>query len=129
MTALDVREASEAPELNGSDGWTTACAYDFLLPNRGVAVLLPGNDQAALFRLDDGSLRAVGNIDPFAHAAVMSRGIVGDRKGEPTVASPLLKQVFSLESGICLDDAGHSLPVYQTRVVEGLVQVRAAAGE
>ena len=58
--------------------WTTACPYDRLLPNRGVGVLLPDGVQAALFRLDDGSLRAVGNIDPFSGAAVMSRGIVGD---------------------------------------------------
>ena len=58
--------------------WTTACPYDRLLPNRGVGVLLPDGVQAALFRLDDGSLRAVGNIDPFSGAAVMSRGIVGE---------------------------------------------------
>ena len=50
--------------------WTTACPYDRLLPNRGVGVLLPDGVQAALFRLDDGSLRAVGNIDPFSGAAV-----------------------------------------------------------
>ncbi|MEC9323904.1 MAG: nitrite reductase (NAD(P)H) small subunit, partial [Actinomycetota bacterium] len=48
--------------------WTTACPYDRLLPNRGVGVLLPDGVQAALFRLDDGSLRAVGNIDPFSGA-------------------------------------------------------------
>ena len=29
----------------------------------------------------------------------MSRGLVGDRGGEPTVASPLLKQAFSLVDG------------------------------
>lgn len=121
MTALDVRDVRNQI---GSAEWTTACAYDFLLPNRGVAVLLPGLAQAALFRLDDGSLRAVGNIDPFGQAAVMSRGLVGDRKGEPTVASPLLKQVFSLDTGVCLDDPAFSLPVYEVRVVDGLVQVR-----
>ena len=72
----------------------------------GVAVLLPGGEQAALFLLTDGTLAAVSNIDPFGSAAVMSRGITGDRRGEPTVASPLLKQVFSLADGRCLDDPG-----------------------
>jgi nitrite reductase (NADH) small subunit len=69
-------------------------------------------------------LRAVGNFDPFGNAAVMSRGIVGDRKGEPTVASPLLKQVFSLNTGVCMDDESQRLPVYDVRVADGIVQVR-----
>lgn len=101
--------------------WTSACTRAHLLPGRGVAVLLRGGAQAALFLLADGSLRAVGNIDPFGRAAVMSRGLVGDRGGEPTVASPLLKQVFSLSDGRCLDGGGEGvrLPVYAVRVVAG----------
>lgn len=104
--------------------WTSACAVSALQPGRGVAVLLPGGAQAALFRLADGTLAAVGNIDPFGRAAVMSRGIVGDRCGEPTVASPLLKQVFSLADGRCLDDESYVLPVYDVRVVDGFVEIR-----
>ena len=64
MTLLD--EALSGPMV-----WTTACRYDFLIPNRGVGVLLPGGEQAALFRLDDGSIHAVGNIDPFSGAACL----------------------------------------------------------
>ena len=104
--------------------WTTACAYDFLQPCRGVGVLLPDGAQAALFRLDDGTLHAVGNIDPFSGAAVMSRGIVGDRGGRPTVQSPLKKQAFALDDGTCLDDPEVSLPVYATRITpDGDVQL------
>jgi nitrite reductase (NADH) small subunit len=103
--------------------WTRACPLNRLLPGRGVAVLLPGGEQAALFLLPDGKLVAVGNIDPFGRAAVMSRGIVGDRRGEPTVASPLLKQVFSLVDGRCLDDESQALPVYDVRVVDGFVEI------
>lgn len=91
-----------------------------LIPNRGVGVLLPGGAQAALFRLDDGTLRAVGNIDPFSGAAVMSRGIVGDRAGRATVQSPIKKQAFALDDGRCLDtpddNPDHCLPVYATRI-------------
>jgi nitrite reductase (NADH) small subunit len=106
--------------------WTTACAYDFLIPNRGVGVLLPDGTQVALFRLDDGSLHAVGNIDPFSGAAVMSRGIVGDRGGRPTVQTPIKKQAFALDNGVCLDDADVALPVYATRVTaDGQVEVGA----
>ena len=106
------------------DTWTRACARSALLAGRGVAVLLPDGSQAALFLLADGTLAAVGNIDPFGRAAVMSRGIVGDRRGEPTVASPLLKQLFSLVDGRYLDDESHALPVYDVRVVDGFVEIR-----
>ncbi|MGH3674794.1 MAG: nitrite reductase small subunit NirD [Mycobacterium sp.] len=104
--------------------WTTACEYDRLIPCRGVGVLLADGAQVALFRLDDGSLRAVGNIDPFSGAAVMSRGIVGDRGGRATVQSPIKKQAFALDDGSCLDDPAVTLPVYQTRITaEGYVEV------
>jgi nitrite reductase (NADH) small subunit len=104
--------------------WTAACQYDFLIPNRGVGVLLPDGTQAALFRLDDCTLHAVGNIDPFSGAAVMSRGIVGDRGGRATVQTPIKKQAFALDDGSCLDDPEVSLPVYATRVTaDGVVEV------
>jgi nitrite reductase (NADH) small subunit len=103
--------------------WTTACEYDRLIPGRGVGVLLTGGEQAALFRLDDGSLRAVGNIDPFSGAAVMSRGIVGDRGGRATVQSPIKKQAFALDDGSCLDDPAVTVPVYATRVTDGYAEV------
>ncbi|QZT57304.1 MULTISPECIES: nitrite reductase small subunit NirD [Mycolicibacterium] len=110
--------------LNDVKTWTTACRYDFLIPNRGVGVLLPDGAQAALFRLDDGTVHAVGNIDPFSGAAVMSRGIVGDRGGRATVQSPIKKQAFALDDGTCLDDPDHSLAVYETRITpDGEVQL------
>ena len=106
--------------------WTTACPLDRLLTNRGAGVLLHGGAQAALFRLDDGSLHAVGNIDPFSGAAVMSRGIVGDRAGRACVQTPIKKQAFALDDGVCLDDPTKSLPVYRTRITpDGLVQIAA----
>ena len=112
--------------LNDVQVWTSACAYDYLIPNRGVGVLLPDGTQVALFRLEDGSLRAVGNIDPFSGAAVMSRGIVGDRGGRPTVQSPIKKQAFALDDGSCLDDRDKALQVYATRVTaDGQVEVGA----
>lgn len=120
MTVLDSRSATGA---TGALEWIPACPLDHLIAGRGVAVLLPGHRQAALFRLSDGTLAAVGNIDPYGRAAVMSRGLVGDRAGEPTVASPLLKQIFSLIDGRCLDDPSVVLPVYAVRVERGVVEV------
>lgn len=113
----------ERPTYADVSTWTAACRFDALTPGRGVAVLLSDGDQVALFLLADGTLAAVSNIDPFGRAAVMSRGITGDRRGEPTVASPLLKQVFSLRDGRCLDDESHALMVYDVRVIDGIVEV------
>jgi nitrite reductase (NADH) small subunit len=104
--------------------WTPACAAALLQPMRGVAVLLPDNAQVALFLLADNSIRAVSNIDPIGRAAVLSRGIVGDRGGLPIIQSPLKKQAFSLLDGRCLDAEGITIPVYATRVgVDGTVWV------
>ncbi|GAB2928940.1 nitrite reductase small subunit NirD [Nonomuraea fastidiosa] len=103
--------------------WTEICAYDSLLPETGVCALVDGV-QVAVFRTFDGELHALGNLDPFSGAYVLSRGIVGTRKGEPTVASPLHKQVFSLVTGRCLDDESVSVPTYPVRVnAAGVVEV------
>ncbi|MDI1460283.1 nitrite reductase small subunit NirD [Catellatospora sp. KI3] len=102
--------------------WTTVCAYDRLLPERGVAALVDGV-QVAIFRTYDGDLYALGNRDPIGGAQVMSRGIVGDRGGVPTVASPLHKQVYDLRTGECLDLPGVLVPTYPVRCEGGLVEV------
>ena len=110
--------------LHWRGDWTPACPSSGLQPMRGAAVLLPDGAQVALFLLADGSIRAVGNIDPIGRAAVLSRGIVGDRDGVPVVQSPLKKQAFSLVDGRCLDAEDVSVPVYDTRVaVDGTVFV------
>ncbi|MGP3912096.1 nitrite reductase small subunit NirD [Nonomuraea sp. 10N515B] len=102
--------------------WTPICDYDKLMPERGVCALVDGR-QVAVFRTYDGTLHALDNLDPFSGAYVLSRGIVGTRKGEPTVASPLHKQVFSLVSGVCLDEKDVAVPVYPVRVAGGYVEV------
>lgn len=108
---------------NAIESWTTACSYDRLIVGLGVGVLLDNGTQAALFRLDDGSVHAICNVDPFSRAAVLSRGIVGDRGGRMTVASPLKKQVFAFDDGTCLDDPRFSVRVFPTRIVDGMVQI------
>lgn len=107
----------------GARQWVPACPVNRLVPGRGVAVLLPGGAQAALFLLPNGMVYAVDNLDPYTGAAVLSRGLTGDRRGEPTVASPLLKQVFSLRTGVALDDPDVALPTYAVRVQHGIVRV------
>jgi nitrite reductase (NADH) small subunit len=106
--------------------WETVCLVDRLLPERGAAALLAAGGepvQVALFRMADGTLHAIGNVDPFSGAAVLSRGIVGDRGGVPIVASPVFKQAFNLATGQCLDDPDVRVPVYPVRIADGWLQV------
>jgi nitrite reductase (NADH) small subunit len=94
-----------------------------LEPEQGAAVLLRDGTSAAVFLLHDGSVHAVGNRDPYYGAPVICHGIVGDRAGAPTVASPLGKQVFCLRTGRCLDDPGVVLPVFSVRVRDGVIHL------
>lgn len=111
------------PRQAREDGdWRTVCPLARLQPERGVAALF-GEVQVAVFRLHDDRLFALGNVDPRTGAAVLSRGIVGDRGGVPTVASPLYKESFSLLDGRCLDVEGRSVPTYPVRIHGGHVQV------
>ena len=103
--------------------WTTACELTRLTVNLGVRVLLDNGEHAALFRVSDGDFRAIGDIDPYFKASVLSRGIVGDRNNELVVFSPLKKQAFSLNSGKCLDDPNSFVPCYDVRVRNGLVEI------
>ncbi|RZT84127.1 nitrite reductase (NADH) small subunit [Pseudonocardia sediminis] len=103
-------------------GWLYICPLEALQPGRGAAALV-GDTQVAIFRMDGDVLHAVGNVDPYTGAAVISRGIVGDRGGVPTVASPVHKQAFGLDDGRALDDPSVTLGVYQTRVHGGDVAI------
>ena len=78
--------------------------------------MLVNGRQVAVFRLDDGSVYAIDNYDPFSKANVLSRGIVGDLKGEVVVASPVYKQHFSLKSGQCLEEPQVQVMVYPVDV-------------
>lgn len=104
------------------------CGHDELLPGRGVAVLLPGGGQAAVFRTRADRLYAVGNLDPATAAQVISRGLTGSRGGVPTVASPMLKHVYELTSGRCVDgpagpEPDRRLPTYPVFRDDGVVYV------
>src|SRR5215213_5917080 len=101
----------------------TICELEKILPDSGVCALV-GGEQVAIFRVDE-NVYAIGNRDPFSGANVLSRGIVGDLKGELVVASPVFKQHFSLFSGRCLEDENVAVPVYAARIEEGFVLVEA----
>lgn len=109
-----------------SVGWFPVCEVEALEPSWGEAVLVEGH-QIALVLASPGELYAVDHRDPVTSSYVMARGIVGSRGDRATIASPLLKQVYDLQTGACLDDPALALAVYRTRVVGGMVEVEVAA--
>ena len=103
------------PSPTAGGRWVAVCRLEDIVPNTGVCALVGGR-QVAVFRLDDDSVYALSNHDPFSRANVLSRGIVGDLKGEVVVASPVYKQHFSLATGQCLEDPDVRVPIFPVRL-------------
>ena len=101
---------------------TYVCPVDAVPLEGGVAALVDGR-AVAVFRTHDGTLYAIGNVDPFSGASVLARGIVGSRGDVPVVSSPMYKQAFDLRTGRCLDDDSVRVPAYDVTVVDGVVHV------
>ncbi|WP_156722106.1 nitrite reductase small subunit NirD [Streptomyces apocyni] len=104
-------------EIHDGAEWQPVCAWADLVPGRGVAVLV-GGDQIAVYRDRAGQLYAIDNHDPFSGAYVMSRGILGSRGDVPVVMSPMYKQAFDLRTGTCLDEQIPALRVWPVRASE-----------
>lgn len=104
--------------------WVDVCPLENLIPGRGVCALVAGL-QVAVFRIAGEEVYAISNFDPFSGAFVLSRGIVGSRAERLKVASPVYKQNFDLDTGVCLDDATVSVRTFEVRIFDGMVQVAA----
>ncbi len=112
--------------------WVTVAALVDLPVERAVAARVHGA-QIAVVRTADGAVHAVGNLDPYSGAQVMSRGIVGsirvDGAERRTIASPMYKQAFDLETGRCTTDPRVNLGVWQVQVRSGVVEIGAPVVE
>lgn len=107
--------------------WKMVCSLDDLQPDSGVCALVEGQQVAIFFLVKEQVAYAIHNYDPIGKANVLSRGMIGDIKGEPMVASPLYKQHFSLRTGICLEDESIVVPTYPIRIQNGRVEIQVTA--
>ncbi|MFF1882508.1 nitrite reductase small subunit NirD [Pseudarthrobacter sp. NPDC058196] len=114
--------AAESDTAGFGTGWHRVCAVDDLEPAWGEAALLAGR-QVALFRTGPREVFAVGHQDPATGAHVMARGILGSKGTRPTIASPLHKEVYDLETGECFTTPGLRLAAFSTRITDGFVEV------
>ena len=107
--------------------WQEVCPLTAILPATGVCALVEGQ-QIAIFRPGtDEQVFALSNIDPFAQASVLSRGIIAEHQHTLWVTSPLKKQHFRLQDGYCMEDARASIASYPVRIRKGMVEVCAVA--
>jgi len=104
--------------------WKDICSVSDLQPDSGVCALVEGQQLAIFYLAREQAVYAIHNYDPIGKANVLSRGIIGDIKGEPVVASPLYKQHFSLPTGVCLEDDTVKVPVFPARIENGRVKVQ-----
>lgn len=104
--------------------WIDVCSKHDLQPDSGVCALVAGTQIAIFFVTKLNAVYAIDNFDPFGKVNVLSRGLIGDIKGEPMVASPLYKQHFSLKTGICLDDENVKVNTYEIRIHNDRVEVK-----
>ncbi|WP_342762820.1 nitrite reductase small subunit NirD [Dermabacter hominis] len=106
--------------------WQSICKVTDIDPNLPEAALF-GTEQVAVVRAWDERIYVVSNVDPRTQQGVMSRGIVGDRDVEgarrATLASPIYKEVYDLETGKCYANDAYTLPVYASRVSDGVIEV------
>lgn len=114
--------ATDEAAPGNTAAWHRVCLVDDLEPAWGEAALVAGR-QIALFRTGPAEVFAVAHEDPATGAHVMARGILGSRGTRPTIASPLHKEVYDLETGECFGNAELRLDTFATRIADGYVEI------
>lgn len=104
--------------------WIDVCHIDDLQPDSGVCARVLGKQIAIFYLSKPQALYAIGNFDPFSEANVLSRGMIGDLAGKPMLASPMYKQHFDLETGVCFENAKVRVPVYPSRISSNRVEIK-----
>ncbi|KAF3982894.1 MAG: nitrite reductase small subunit NirD [Methylococcales symbiont of Hymedesmia sp. n. MRB-2018] len=103
--------------------WIDVCSQNDLQADSGICALVEDKQIAIFYMNLENKVYAINNFDPFGKANVLSRGLIGDIKGEPMVASPLHKQHFSLKTGQCFEDENVRIESYSIRIEKGRVEV------
>lgn len=107
--------------------WQTVCTIEDLVADSGIALWFQEQAVAVFYLSQEQRLYAVGHYCPFAKANIIAHGIVGDLQGQPVVASPMYKEHFNLETGVCLEDPTIALPTFSIRRVGDQIELALTA--
>ena len=95
-----------------------------LFPANSGACIKYKDQQIAVFHFAaSNEWFACQNLCPHRMEMVLSRGLIGDEKGEPKVACPMHKRSFSLLSGENLNGDCGKITIYPVKVLDGQVYI------
>lgn len=115
----DAWSAAGGLSISGEpSGWQDVCQVEDIIDGRGRGLMLKGT-QIALMR-NDQQVYALGGVCPHLGGPIADGTIVGH-----TAVCPLHMWDFDLRSGISPFNPADSLPTYQARVVDQIVQIDA----
>ena len=64
---------------------------------------------------------ACDNACPHTGEMALSKGMIGDSKGEPKVTCPIHKRSFSLHNGECMTEENLKVNIYSVIIQDGMV--------
>lgn len=106
------------------DGWLKVGKVTDI-PENGGSCIKYKDTQIAVFNYTvKNEFYATQNECPHRHEMALSRGLIGDKAGEPKVACPFHKRNFSLQSGKCLSGDDYTIKTYPVKVEDGYVYVK-----
>jgi len=121
--------ALPAPRADAEKNWFNAGRVESFPQDGGMAIEY-GDTQIAVFHhAHTDKWYATQNMCPHKHDMVLSRGLLGDKAGEPKVACPMHKKQFSLESGVCLTGEDLAIMTFEVKVEAGFVYLLLPSGE
>ena len=105
------------------------CFADDLETGWGEAAWLEGK-QIAVYRTEHSGFYASSHRCPSTGAKVMARGILGDATVDghrvATIACPLHKEIYRLDTGDCLSAQGTALQVFGVQELDGRLWIEAS---
>jgi nitrite reductase (NADH) small subunit len=95
------------------------------IPENGGACVKYKGEQIAVFNYTSrNEFYATQNVCPHRNEQILSRGMIGDKAGEPKVACPFHKRNFSLQTGKCLSGDDYAIKTYPVKVEDGFLYVK-----
>lgn len=95
------------------------------IPVNGGACIKYKDTQIAVFNFASrNEWYATQNMCPHRHEMILSRGMIGDKNGEPKVACPFHKRNYSLISGKCISGDDYTIKTYPVKVEHGNVFIK-----
>lgn len=104
-------------------GWFKAAKIEDIPVNGGACVKVQDKQIALFYLQNKDELYACQNLCTHKKQMILSRGIVGDKKGEPMITCPLHKKSFSLKTGNNLNNEDYRIRIYSVKLEDGFVYI------